>query len=123
MSSDERWLDQDAGPVARPYTLTGGRTRPTGPTRLDLVDVVIATGQQVTSVLAVGPEHQQILHLCRRPMAVVDLASDIGLPLGVIRVLLGDLAQQGMITVLQSGPKVATSEELLREVLAGLRAL
>jgi hypothetical protein len=123
MSSDERWLDQDAGPVARPYTLTGGRTRPRGQARFDLIDIVIATGQQATDVLAVGPEHRRILHLCRGPMVVADLASDIGLSLGVIRVLLGDLAYQGLITVLRPDQEPATSEQLLREVLAGLRAL
>ena len=29
---DDRWLDRDAGPIVRPYALTGGRTRPKGKT-------------------------------------------------------------------------------------------
>ena len=47
-----------------------------------------------------SPEHRQILALCREPMTVVDLASDIDLPVGVVRVLLSDLSQHGIIRVL-----------------------
>ena len=36
---DSEWLDQDAGPVVRPYALTGGRTRPVGE-RFDLLALV-----------------------------------------------------------------------------------
>nr|BFE85678.1 hypothetical protein GCM10020093_082790 [Planobispora longispora] len=39
----ERWLDQDAGPIVRPYTVTRGRTRPTSD-RFDLIATVVATG-------------------------------------------------------------------------------
>lgn len=123
MSSDDRWLDEDAGPVARPYTVTGGRTRPRGQTHFDLIDIVVSTDPNSAGAFR-GPEHRRILQLCGRPIAVADLASDIGLPLGVVRVLLGDLAFEGMIKVLQSAPRgPVTDERLLRQVLNGLRAL
>ncbi|HEY0716387.1 MAG TPA: DUF742 domain-containing protein, partial [Streptosporangiaceae bacterium] len=44
-SDDSSWVDADAGPVARPYMLTGGRTRPRSRTRLDVIDYVVRTGQ------------------------------------------------------------------------------
>jgi Protein of unknown function (DUF742) len=55
---------------------------------------------------------------------VADIASDVGLPIGVVRVLLADLIQQSRIRVLPgrlAGQK--PSAQLLREVLHGLRAL
>ena len=55
---------------------------------------------------------------------MADVASDTGLPVGVIRVLLADLIQQGRIKVLRSRPAdQKPSAQLLREVLHGLRAL
>lgn len=63
-SDDDRWMDWDAGPVARPYTVTGGRTRPRGERYFDLVDVVARTGQpaesltEVTNPGAQGPGHR-----------------------------------------------------------------
>lgn len=124
MSSEDRWLDQDAGPVARPYTVTGGRTRPRGQTHFDLIDIVVSAHPNSPGVSFAGPEHRRILQLCGRPIAVADLASDIGLPLGVVRVLLGDLACERMIRVLQPAPRgPVTDERLLRQVLDGLRAL
>ena len=41
-SNDDRWLDETAGPVVRPYALTQGRTRPSG-AAFDLVATVTAT--------------------------------------------------------------------------------
>jgi len=41
MHSAERWLDEDAGAVVRPYALTRGRTRPAGG-RLDLIALISA---------------------------------------------------------------------------------
>jgi hypothetical protein len=123
MNSDERWLDRDAGPVARPYTLTGGRTRSMGETHFDLIDVVVATGRRSADTAAAGPEHRQILDLCRSPMAVADLASQLGLSLGVLRVLLGDLAYEGKITIRRAPRGPVTDERILRQVIDGLHAL
>ena len=42
---DGKWVDQDAGPVVRPYALTGGRTRPAEGMVLDLIAVIVAAGR------------------------------------------------------------------------------
>lgn len=124
MSTGGRWLDRDAGPVARPYTLTGGRTRPAG-RRFDLIDIVAAVSLRPPGTFIPGPGHTQILHACRQPIAVADLASDLGLPLGVVRVLLDDLRRHAMIKVLNPArrSRPAADEALLRKVLDGLHAL
>jgi Protein of unknown function (DUF742) len=119
----DQWLDRDAGPVVRPYAMTRGRTGPAAGTSLGLIDVVVAAGAQPPAGVRMTPEHRRILALCREPMTVVDLASDIDLPVGVIRVLLSDLSQHGMIRVLVTPRGPVTNERLLRDVLDGLHAL
>jgi ligand-binding sensor domain-containing protein len=119
----ERWLDGEAGPVVRPYALTRGRTRPQGAV-LDLIDVVACTGMAPDQRLWVSPEQGGILRLCRRPIAVADLASSLDLPLGVVRVLLSDLRQQGLITVLRPAARRQVPDiSVMRDVLHGLQAL
>ncbi len=119
----ERWLDRDAGPVVRPYALTKGRTQPTSCTSFGLIDVVLATGERPSARFHPGPEHRRILSRCRRPVSVVDLASEIDLPVGVVRVLLGDLAGEGMVQVLATQEQPGADQRLLRMVLDGLESL
>ena len=119
----DRWFDREAGPVVRPYAVTRGRTRaPTG--QFDLISVVVATGVQPPDTVWLGPEQQRMLGLCRRPVSIADVASDIGLPLGVVRVLLSDLYDQGLVTVLSAPqPRDVPDMHVLRKVLNGLKAL
>jgi hypothetical protein len=119
---EERWLDQEAGPLVRPYTMTRGRTRPTGE-RFDLVAMVFPV-PSARRPPGLAPEHLRILRACERAASVADIASDVGLPLSVFRILLADLRDQGLIVVrppaLQADPPEVG---LLEEVIQGLRAL
>lgn len=120
------WRRRDSGPVVRPYAVTGGRTEPADGALLDLIAVVVATGQPVDADAAIRltPEHRRILTLCRSQVTVADLAADLRLPVGVIRVLLADLIAQGSIAVAPSRPAgERASHDVLREILNGLRAL
>jgi hypothetical protein len=119
---DDGWMDEDAGPVARPYTVTGGRTRPRGEWHFDLIDIIVATGAEPHRAFSPSPEHRHILGLCQRPMVVADLAAAIGLPLGVVRVLLGDLLYEDLISVSKQAQRL-TDKRLLQRVLNGLNAL
>jgi hypothetical protein len=119
----DRWLDREAGPVVRPYAVTKGRTLPSGGAAFGLIDVVIATSTRPSEHFRPGPEHRRILSLCRRPTPVVDLTSEIDLPLGVVRVLLGDLTSEGMLRVLSTQQQPVTDQRLLRMVLDGLESL
>lgn len=128
MSADGKWIRRDAGPVVRPYAVTGGRTEPADGEVLDLVAVVVAAGKGAGSTadpMRQTPEHRKILRLCQRAVTVADLASDTGLPVGVVRVLLADLILQEAVTVLRNTPPAAQlpGNEVLKEILDGLRAL
>jgi len=124
MRSDDDWMDGDAGPVARPYTVTGGRTRPRGEAHFDLIDVVARSSTPADAFLVFSPERSRILDLCRNPVTVADLASAIGLPVGVVRVLLADLVHEGLIMVTRPAIRGrVTDRDLLRQVLDGLNAL
>jgi hypothetical protein len=122
--NDERWLDAEAGPVVRPYALTQGRTRHSGEA-FDLVATVTATTARVPVPGGIGPEHIAVLQLARTPSTVVDIASDVDLPLGVVRILLGDLRELGLVTIQAPVPMKArqVDTDTLREVLHGLRSL
>jgi Protein of unknown function (DUF742) len=119
----ERWFDQEAGPLVRPYAVTQGRTLPEGGTSFGLIDVVAATGERPSEHFRPGPEHRRILHVCRRPVPVVDLTSEIDLPIGVVRVLLGDLMSDGMVRIVSAQRQHVPDRRLLRMVLDGLESL
>ncbi|HEY5351216.1 MAG TPA: DUF742 domain-containing protein [Streptosporangiaceae bacterium] len=121
---NEQWLDREAGPVVRPYAVTKGRTVAADGTSVGLIDVVLAVvDAQPPAGVRLSPEHRQILAQCRRPITVVDLASDIDLPVGVVRVLLSDLSEYGIVRIQGAIRGPVTNERLLRDVLDGLHAL
>jgi hypothetical protein len=121
-SGGEMWLDQEAGPVVRHYALTAGRTHPPGE-KLDLMDVVTAVSEACADTRELEPEHRRLLDLCQTAAAVADLASRIDLPLGVIRILLGDLREKGLVRVVRAPGRDTAQESVLKSVLEGLRAL
>ena len=120
--ADDRWLDQDAGPIVRPYALVGGRTRPSGET-FDLVSMITAVRGSAGDLDGLEPEHLTLLRLCRLPISVADLAADLDLPLGVVRILLSDVRQRRLIAVHHPAPTQLADPQLLREVADGLRRL
>ena len=71
------------------------------------------------------PELRAIVELCRRMRTVAEIAALLTMPLGVVRVLVSDLADQGKIRVYGTGPARARSPDraLLERVLSGLRRL
>jgi Protein of unknown function (DUF742) len=120
---EDAWFDGEAGPVVRPYAVTQGRTAPADGTRFGLIDTVAATGRWPQPHFRPGPEHRRILEFCRSPKPVVDLASETNLPVGVVRVLLGDLIDEGLLHVVPAQRKPHTDQRLLRMVLDGLQSL
>jgi Protein of unknown function (DUF742) len=115
--------DWESVAVVRPYAVTQGRTAPTSNARIGLIDTVAATGGWPRPPFRPGPEQRQILELCRSPKPVVDVASETGLPVGVVRVLLGDLIDEGMLHVVPAQRRPYTDQRLLRMVLDGLHSL
>jgi Protein of unknown function (DUF742) len=119
----ERWMDREAGPVVRLYALTKGRTQPDGGASFGLIDVVVTAGERPSEHFRLGPEHRRILGVCRRPVTIVDLTSEIDLPIGVVRVLLGDLTDEGLLRIVSSQQQPVPDQSLLRMVLNGLESL
>lgn len=123
---DRKWQRRNFGPVVRPYAVTGGRTTPAAGEMLDFIDVVVATGEggRAINPMRDTPEHRKIRGMCERQITVADLASATELPLGVVRILLADLIEQGAVKVVK--PQSAgsrPSNKVLQEILNGLRAL
>ncbi|GAA2451266.1 DUF742 domain-containing protein [Streptomyces sp. NPDC051041] len=131
MSADgqgrSHWFDDEAGPVVRPYAMTRGRTTSAVQHRLDLIAVVVtephADDPEADSTLS--PEHVDIVELCRHtPQSVAELAAELDLPIGVVRVLVGDLVDAGLVHVNRPVPPAELPDEsILRDVINGLRAL
>jgi DNA-binding transcriptional ArsR family regulator len=110
------------GPVVRPYALVRGRTRPTGDA-LDVISMVCSVPVSALDPAGLEPEHLDVLRRCGLPMSVADLASALDLPLGVIRILLADLRDRGLITIRSPRAEGLADIRLLREVADGLRRL
>jgi Protein of unknown function (DUF742) len=119
---DSQWFDQDAGPVVRPYALTGGRTRPTGET-IDLLALICAIRGVAPDLLQLEPEQILALRACRVPTPVADLAADLDLPLGVIRILVSDLRERGLVTIHEPAPARLADRQILKDVADALRRI
>jgi hypothetical protein len=122
-SPDDHWLDEEAGPVVRPYALIRGRTRPSGET-LDLIAIITAVRGVQLDRSSLDPEHFAVLRLCRLPTSVAEIASDLDLPLGVVRILLGDLQDRSLVSIHHPiSPARLPDVQVLKEVVDGLRRL
>ena len=121
------WFDDEAGPVVRPYAMTRGRTTSAAQHRLDLIAVVVADARadDPAEDSTLSPEHVDIVERCRdTPQSVAELAAELDLPIGVVRVLVGDLVAEQLVHVTRPVPPAElVDESILRDVINGLRAL
>ncbi len=109
-------------PWIRPYLLTGGRTRTQQ--QLYLHTLVSAGRDDPAAVLRLSPEarrlHQQAV---LGTQSVAELSAHCGMPLGVTRVLLEDLAADGRVRISAGHAGAAGDQRLLQRVLDGLRQI
>ncbi|MFI5681094.1 DUF742 domain-containing protein [Streptomyces cellulosae] len=121
------WFDDEAGPVVRPYAMTRGRTTSAAQHRLDVIAVVVTETQaeDPEGDHSLSPEHVDIVDLCREaPQSVAELSAELDLPIGVVRVLIGDLVDAEFVHVNRPVPPAELPDEsILRDVINGLRAL
>lgn len=107
--------------LVRPYAWTKGRT--TARHELALEALVSAAAWNLDATAS--PEHHAILRLCSSPRSVAEIAALLSVPLGVARVLLGDMAESGNVVVhrtagtVDGGPDLA----LMQRVLSCLQRL
>lgn len=114
----------DASSLVRPYAVTGGRTKP----RYDLAieALVTAAPYPPRDVAVLTPEYRAIMDLCRSARSVAEVSALLRLPLGVARVLVADMALEGLLRLHQSRPTTDGGQpdlRLLERVLSGLRKL
>ncbi len=109
--------------AVRPYAWTRGRTK----SGLDLaIEALVSTsqrGREQMTMLQV--EHRAVAELCEQTRSVAEVAALLKLPLGVARVLLGDMAGIGVVTVHQTASSAGNMPDLalMERVLSGLRRL
>lgn len=115
--------EMETSGLVRPYFRTRGRTKAT----LDLaIEALISTSEQGRMLDRVRvPEHRSICDLCLDTRSVAEVAALLRLPLGVVRVLIGDVAGLGLVLVHSSSTTVGDrpSIEFMERVLSGLRRI
>lgn len=109
----------EAGITVRPYVLTGGRTRP--PVELGL-ETLVSTRPGTDPAAAASPAHRAVLDCCDVARSVAEVAATTQVPLGVARVLIGDLAALDLVSV-HGGARDRPDQDLMARVLDGLRRL
>jgi predicted transcriptional regulator len=109
--------------VVRPYVLTRGRTLSSlGSLELHTPVLALTAPEQLATVAT--PEERHILELTQTPMSIAEVAARVGAPVGVVRVLVGDLAEAGHVQVRAStGDGEHRDVGLLERLLEGIRAL
>lgn len=113
---------EEAGPLVRPYAVTGGRTRSQYGFALEALVSTTAYGQR--DAAGKLPETQAICGLCHELRSVAEIAAHLKVPLGVVRVLVGDMAEEGLVQVHQPAAGNGRPDRaLLERVLGGLRKL
>ncbi|MFD8966851.1 DUF742 domain-containing protein [Streptomyces sp. NPDC059568] len=119
---DEPELEREAAPLVRPYVITNGRNL------LDDDDFSLIT---LVTVAAEGPrtghldpEKLRLLDLCAGGyLSVAEIAGHTSLPVGVVKILLSDLTEQGyLVTRAPIPPAKLVERHILEEVLNGLQA-
>jgi hypothetical protein len=123
------WSSDGAGDVesssnaVRPYTWTRGRTK----SGFDLaIETLVSTNARGRAqVASMQVEHRSVAELCEQTRSVAEIAALLSVPLGVARVLLGDMAGLGVVTVHQTASSAGSAPDLalMERVLSGLRRL
>lgn len=135
--------DAEGGRLVRPYALTRGRTRSAA---MELAIEALVRRTDRDPLAPLPSEQRELVALATGPLSLAELAAYTRLPLGVVRVLVGDLCGEGVLEVVSHGLRDRSSDDiahagtgqdehdsagqvastdlnLLERVLHGLRAL
>jgi hypothetical protein len=120
----QQWSISENAPssLVRPYAVTRGRTRPK--TQLPLEALISTTATARSEFGTLTPECQAISDLCQEWRSVAEISALCRIPLGVARVLVADMAEQGLVQIRSSlNTDSRPNVNLLERVLSGLRKL
>lgn len=123
MTSSHHAVDP-RGHLIRPYAVTRGRTESTRDIAVEAILITTTKGRQVASLA--GRDKHRITNLCDgRALSLAEVASYARMPLGVARVLVADMASEGLLALHDSGSTLDYGQRMavLEEVLRGLRRL
>ncbi|WP_285772867.1 DUF742 domain-containing protein [Microtetraspora sp. NBRC 13810] len=108
--------------LVRPYAMTGGRTAPR--TQLAMEALVSSVTSLHHDLSNRTPEYQGISAMCRQVRSVAEISAILRMPLGVTRILVADMAAEGLVQVHQPQLDAGKPDlNLLERVLSGLRRL
>jgi hypothetical protein len=125
VSVDRRQRPQtDGGRVVPNYAFTAGRTRSVAGADMPIEALVTATEKGLARSPSMSPELRAIVEASTAPQSLAEIGALLGVPVGVARVLVSDLAAEDHLAV--HLPLVGTDgrprRELLERLLDGLRA-
>ena len=129
-SGDGRYLppdgdelpDDDEDFLVRPYTVTRGRTK--ARYHLEIEAMVAAAHYRASDLSWLSPEHRAILGFCRDWRSVAEISAVLQIPLGVARILITDMASEGLVRIHQLNHDEGRPDvRLLERVLSGIRRL
>jgi hypothetical protein len=117
-----RYSDEEpAARIVRPYTITAGRTR----SKVDLPMEARLGLDPSAHEREWGSDLQgRIVEVCDQK-SVAEVSAAVSMPIGVVRVLLGDLVEQGYVGVQATLNDSSSRDErldLIERTLRGLRA-
>ena len=106
----------------RPYAMTGGRTRPThDDLEIEALVSTTSVGEQTPKLTV---EQRAIAALCHDILSIAEVSARLHLPLGVIRVLVGDMADEHLVMVYRPAKAGDRADlALLERVLYGLHTI
>ena len=106
----------------RPYYLTGGRTR-AGDDRIGFETLVVTTVNGFAALNRLSSEKKQIVALATAPVSVAELSARLRVPIGVAKILAGDMATEGFLD-LHGAPAAPNHDiNLIARLINGVRAL
>jgi hypothetical protein len=107
------------------FAVTRGRTRSRGrELPIEAVVTTVPRGAEPRGAALQG-ESLAIVRLCERPMSLAEIGASLRVPVGVARVLVGDLVAAGYLDIHMLRPTEyagGPSQAILGRLLDGLRA-
>ena len=110
-----------SSPFVRPYAVTGGRTESHARFAIEALVSTTARGREMAHTLV--PEYEAVCRMCTDLKSVAEIAALLGVPLGVAEVIVGDLAEYGLVVVEPVDGDAGPDIQLLERVLSGLQNL
>jgi hypothetical protein len=112
--------DDEADSFIRPFIVTGGRTSPLQD-NLRIETLVRSLPAALSAPLAF--ERRTVVELCQRPHSVAEVAARLGVPLGVAKVVIGDLIADNLMFCHESAEGGQMSVSTIERIRDLVRAL